>query len=153
MLAGQGGGRLCIPELESGDVEQSAGASKGGTGSEMKACFASSLSHVGHWKNPTYRHLRSRKEDSVQLLWAAAHRSTEALTLRVGFLEGVAGIHKAGGCIVLTLELEVQLGGLAESVPGSWNTRAQHRGPGFCGSAQRFYKNPRVPKSSNGWLQ
>lgn len=44
-----------------------------------------------------------------------------ALTLGVGFLEGVASVHKAGGCVMFALELQMQLGGLAEGAPGSCN--------------------------------
>lgn len=46
---------------------------------------------------------------------------TEALTLGVGFLEGVASVHKAGGRVMLALELQVQPGGLAEGAPSSCN--------------------------------
>ena len=54
---------------------------------------------------------------------SARARVHQALTLGVGFLERVAGIHEAGGCVVLALQLQVQLGRLAESASGSWNTR------------------------------
>lgn len=50
-------------------------------------------------------------------------RPTEILTLGVSFLECVAGVHKAGGCVVLALELQVQLRSLAERVSSSWNRR------------------------------
>ena len=49
----------------------------------------------------------------------------EALTLRVGFLERIAGVHEAGGRIVLALQLQVQLGRLAEGTSGSWNRRGK----------------------------
>ena len=49
--------------------------------------------------------------------------STEALTLGVGLLERVAGVHEAGGCVVLALQLQVQLGRLTEGASGSWNRR------------------------------
>lgn len=39
----------------------------------------------------------------------------------VSLLERVACVHKAGGCVVLALELQVQLGCLAESISGSCN--------------------------------
>lgn len=45
------------------------------------------------------------------------------LTLGVSFLERIAGIHKAGGRIVFALELQVQLGCLAERASGSWNRK------------------------------
>ena len=54
---------------------------------------------------------------------AAGPSVAQRLTLGVSFLERVAGVHEAGGRVVFALELQVQLGGLAESVSGSWNRR------------------------------
>lgn len=81
---------------------QDASDSQRPANSEVRACFAPGLSCVSHWKNPVLcRHLRMG--DSAQLfchLWLP-----QALTLGVSFLESVAGVHEAGGCIVLALEL------------------------------------------------
>lgn len=55
--------------------------------------------------------------------WPQRPSGPHALTLGVGFLEGVAGVHKAGGRVMLALELQVQLGCLAEGVSGSWKRR------------------------------
>lgn len=52
------------------------------------------------------------------------------LTLGISFLEGITSVHKAGGCVMLALELQVQLGSLAESVPSSWKRQEQ---PSFSG--------------------
>lgn len=64
-----------------------------------------------------------RKAEPPRKPRASLDSAPQALTLGVGFLEGVAGVHKAGGRVVLALELQVQLGCLAEGVSGSWKRR------------------------------
>lgn len=63
----------------------------------------------------------SRKPEDFCGECSAGRRDPRTLTLGVSFLERVAGVHKAGGRVVFALELQVQLGCLAESVSGSWN--------------------------------
>lgn len=58
-------------------------------------------------------------EDVGTVLGHSGIGCSQILTLGVSFLEGIAGVHEAGGCIVLALELQVQLGSLAESAPSS----------------------------------
>lgn len=81
---------------------QDASASQRPANSEVRACFAPGLSCVSHWKNPDlHRHLRMWGQHSAAFYpWL-----TQALTLGVSFLESIASVHKAGGCIVLALEL------------------------------------------------
>ena len=91
-------------------------------------------------RQPTRQSQRERRRRSVvenlrpSLEGSAGARVHQALTLGVGFLERVAGVHEAGGCVVLALQLQVQLGRLAESASGSWNRRGcalpQSRAPG-----------------------
>lgn len=80
-----------------------------------------SLSPVGHSRKPEPSgNLRTSLQSTQLAPWAAGPSSPQALlTLGVSFLECVAGVHKAGGRVVLALELQVQLGRLAESVSGS----------------------------------
>lgn len=50
--------------------------------------------------------------------------------MRVSFLEGIAGVHEVGGCVVLALQLQVELRRLAKGIPCGWKRReeAQERG-------------------------
>jgi len=48
---------------------------------------------------------------------AGGEETTGTLTLRIGFLEGVAGVHEVGGRVVLALQLQVEPRRLAEGVP------------------------------------
>lgn len=108
-VANQGGG--------GGDTGQDAIANQRPDNSQVRACFAPGLSCVSHWKNPGQeRHRRMWGRAQLCRLWL-----TGLLTLGVGFLESVACVHEAGGCVMLALQLQVQLGSLAESIPSSWN--------------------------------
>lgn len=81
---------------------------------------------IACWPLEKTRALREPEHFSGEcslVLWAASPSGPQALTLGVGFLERVAGIHKAGSRIMLVLELQVQLGCLAESVSGTWNRK------------------------------
>jgi len=61
---------------------------------------------------------RDRESAHVCVDLDCSHQTVNGL-LGVSFLERVAGVHKAGGRVVFALELQVQLGCLAESVSGS----------------------------------
>lgn len=61
---------------------------------------------------------RNRESAHVCVDLDCSHQTVNGL-LGVSFLECVAGVHKAGGCVVLALELQVQLRSLAERVSSS----------------------------------
>lgn len=60
-----------------------------------------------------------RTNPTIPESWDSEAQSA-LLTLRIGFFEGVASIHEAGGSVMLILQLEMQLSGLAEGIPSSW---------------------------------
>lgn len=65
----------------------------------------------------------SRAPEDLSGERAASPGAARRLTLGVSLLECVAGVHEAGGRVMFALELQVQLGRLAESVSGSWNRK------------------------------
>lgn len=105
-----------------GGLERDANASRKGANREVQPQVSPCRPWAGHLKTSWERA-------------SLGPRDPQRLTLGVGLLECVAGIHKAGGRIVFALELQVQLGCLAESISGSWNRR-EHAQPEW-GSARQ----------------
>lgn len=126
MLPGSGRGAISCTHSRrgGGGLEQDENA----TGREpvlklKREGLPASLSRVGRWRKRSPWKPEDFSTERSAGAWAASPGGPQALTLGVSFLERVAGVHKAGGGVVLVLELQMQLGCLAEGVSGSCNRK------------------------------